>query len=45
MKVIDDICDLFFWWDRYKNYNIYLENYWRIYIFLLSKLFSNFLNP
>jgi hypothetical protein len=36
---------LFFMWiDTKQNYNLYLENYWRIYIFLLPKLFSNLLN-
>jgi hypothetical protein len=45
MKVIDDICDFIFYVDRYKtNYNLYLENYWKTHIFLLLKLFSNFLN-
>jgi hypothetical protein len=46
MKVIDDIFDFIFfmWIDTKQNYNLYLENYWRTYIFLLPKLFSNFLN-
>jgi hypothetical protein len=35
MKVIDDICDFYFfmWIDTKQNYNLYLENYWRTHIF------------
>jgi hypothetical protein len=44
MKVIDGICDFFMRIYTKQNYNLYLENYWRIHIFLLPKLFSNFLN-
>jgi hypothetical protein len=32
------------WIDTKQNYNLYLENYWRTYIFLLQKSFNNFLN-
>jgi hypothetical protein len=45
MKVIDDICDLFFNVDRYQ---IKLKSIFRELLenshFLLTKLFSNFLN-
>jgi hypothetical protein len=45
MKLIDDICDLFFYVDRYK---IKLQPIFRELLvnsyFLLTKLFSNFLN-
>jgi hypothetical protein len=42
MKVIGDICDLFFYMDKHKTkLQLYLENYWRSHIFLLPKLFSN----
>jgi hypothetical protein len=30
--------------DTKQKYNLYLDNYWRTHIFLLPKLFNNFLN-